>query len=122
MSIDLAAWHHRDRIARIRALAPEDVTAGLIWLALNFPATCDAMLDKAEWDGVDDDPAPPATPNPTAPSAAPVPASSSATAPAGGTTAATAPSATPNCFDTVSTPGMPPVIARRPSRTLAAAR
>jgi hypothetical protein len=27
VSIDLAAWHHRDRIARISALVPEDVTA-----------------------------------------------------------------------------------------------
>ncbi len=54
VSIDLAAWHHRDRIARISALIPEDVTAGLIWLALNFPATCDAMLDKVERDDIDD--------------------------------------------------------------------
>jgi hypothetical protein len=54
VSIDLAAWHHRDRIARIHALIPEDATAGLIWLALNYPATCDAMLDKIEWDGIDD--------------------------------------------------------------------
>jgi len=56
--IDLTAWHHRGRIARIGTLTPEDTTAGLIWLALNYPATCDAMLDKAECDGIDDpDPA-----------------------------------------------------------------
>ena len=54
VSIDLTDWHHRDRIARIGALIPEDATAGLIWLALNFPATCDAMLDKIEWDDIDD--------------------------------------------------------------------
>lgn len=54
VSIDLAAWHHYDRIARIGALIPEDATAGLIWLALKFPAICDAMLDKVEWDAIDD--------------------------------------------------------------------
>jgi hypothetical protein len=46
-------WH-QDRIARLTALAPEDAAAGLLWLAMNFPAVCDAMLDKAEYDAVDD--------------------------------------------------------------------
>jgi hypothetical protein len=54
VSIDLTAWHHRDRIARITALAPENATAGLIWLALNYPATGDALLDKVEWDATGD--------------------------------------------------------------------
>lgn len=55
VTIDLAAWHHRDRIARIAALTQQDTTAGLIWLALRYPAICDAMLDKIEWDGIDDE-------------------------------------------------------------------
>ena len=38
----------QDRIARITALAPEDAVAGLLWLAMNFPAIADAMLDKVE--------------------------------------------------------------------------
>jgi hypothetical protein len=42
------------RIARITALTPEDTTAGLYWLAMNFPAVCDAMLDKAECYATDD--------------------------------------------------------------------
>jgi hypothetical protein len=37
-----------DRISRLAALGPEDTVAGLLWLAMNFPAVCDAMLDKAE--------------------------------------------------------------------------
>jgi hypothetical protein len=48
-----------DRISRLAALGPEDTVAGLLWLAMNFPAVCDAMLDKTEFDAVDDeDPAP----------------------------------------------------------------
>ena len=43
-----------DRITRITALAPEDATAGLLWLAMNFPAVCDTMLDKTEYDAIDD--------------------------------------------------------------------
>ena len=39
-----------DRISRLAALGPEDTVAGLLWLAMNFPAVCDAMLDKAECD------------------------------------------------------------------------
>jgi hypothetical protein len=49
-----AAWQ-QDRIARLTALAPEHATAGLLWLAMNFPAVCDAMLDKVEYDAIDDD-------------------------------------------------------------------
>lgn len=52
-----ALWR-RDRITRLTALAPEDAAAGLLWLAMNFPAVCDAMLDKIEYDAIDDpDPA-----------------------------------------------------------------
>jgi hypothetical protein len=48
----------QDRIARITALAPEDAVAGLLWLAMNFPAIVDAMLDKVEYDAIEDpDPA-----------------------------------------------------------------
>ena len=45
-------WH-QDRIARITALAPQDAAAGLLWLAMNFPAVCDAMLDKVDYDEID---------------------------------------------------------------------
>ncbi len=45
-----ALWQ-QDRIARITALTPEDATAGLLWLAMNFPAVADAMLDKLDCDG-----------------------------------------------------------------------
>jgi len=48
-----ALWQ-QDRIARLTALAPEDARAGLLWLAMNFPAVCDAMLDKVEYDAIDD--------------------------------------------------------------------
>jgi hypothetical protein len=44
----------RDRIDRLTALGPEDTAAGLLWLAMNFPAVCDAMLDKLEFDDIDD--------------------------------------------------------------------
>lgn len=44
-----------DRIGRLAALGPEDTVAGLLWLAMNFPAVCDAMLDKTEFDAVDDE-------------------------------------------------------------------
>jgi hypothetical protein len=44
-----------DRISRLAALGPEDTVAGLLWLAMNFPAVCDAMLDKTEFDAVDDE-------------------------------------------------------------------
>jgi hypothetical protein len=44
----------QDRIARITALAAEDAAAGLLWLAMNFPAVADAMLDKVEYDAIDD--------------------------------------------------------------------
>jgi len=44
-----------DRIGRLADLGPEDTIAGLLWLAMNFPAVCDAMLDKTESDAVDDD-------------------------------------------------------------------
>jgi hypothetical protein len=49
-----AMWQ-RDRIDRIAALSQEDTAAGLLWLAMNFPAVCDAMLDKAEFDAIDDE-------------------------------------------------------------------
>jgi hypothetical protein len=58
-----ALWQ-QDRIGRIAALGPEDAAAGLLWLALNFPATCDAMLDKVEYDAIDDDPDPGQEPEP----------------------------------------------------------
>jgi hypothetical protein len=48
-----ALWQE-DRIARITALAAEDAVAGLLWLAMNFPAVADAMLDKVEYDAIDD--------------------------------------------------------------------
>jgi hypothetical protein len=48
-----AAWQ-QDRIGRLAALEPEDAAAGLLWLAMNFPAVCDAMLDKVEYDAIDD--------------------------------------------------------------------
>jgi hypothetical protein len=43
------AWS-RDRVDRLGALTPEDKSAGLIWLALHFPAACDAVLDALEYD------------------------------------------------------------------------
>jgi hypothetical protein len=48
-----AAWQE-DRIARLTALTPEDTATGLLWLAMNFPAVTDAMLDKVEYDAIDD--------------------------------------------------------------------
>jgi hypothetical protein len=50
----ISAHGQQDRIARLTALAPEDAAAGLLWLAMNFPAVCDAMLDKVEHDAIDD--------------------------------------------------------------------
>ena len=50
------AISERDRIGRLTALGPEDMTAGLLWLAMNSPAVCDAMLDKVECDAIDDEP------------------------------------------------------------------
>ncbi len=49
-----ALWQ-QDRIARVAALTPEDAAAGLLWLAMNFPAVADAMLDKLECDAIDDE-------------------------------------------------------------------
>ncbi len=49
-----AMWP-RDRIDRIAALSHDDTAAGLLWLAMNFPAVCDAMLDKVEFDAIDDE-------------------------------------------------------------------
>jgi len=48
------ALGQHDRIARLTALAPEDAAAGLLWLAMNFPAICDAMLGKLDYDAIDD--------------------------------------------------------------------
>jgi hypothetical protein len=45
----------RDRISRITTLDQGDTVAGLLWLAMNFPAVCDAMLDKVEFDDIDDE-------------------------------------------------------------------
>ena len=53
-----------DRISRLAALGPEDTVAGLLWLAMNFPAVCDAMLDKTECDVIDDDQFPREEPEP----------------------------------------------------------
>jgi hypothetical protein len=58
-----ALWE-QDRIARLTALAPEDAAAGLLWLAMNFPAACDAMLDKIDYDAIDEDPDPGREPEP----------------------------------------------------------
>jgi len=44
-----------DRISGLAALGQEDTVAGLLWLAMNFPAVCDAMLDKTECDAIDDE-------------------------------------------------------------------
>jgi hypothetical protein len=44
-----------DRISRLAALSHQDTVAGLLWLAMNFPAVCDAMLDKTEFDAIDDE-------------------------------------------------------------------
>ena len=38
-----------------RSPSREGTVAGLLWLAMNFPAVCDAMLDKTEFDAVDDE-------------------------------------------------------------------
>jgi hypothetical protein len=48
-----ALWQ-QDRISRLTALGPEDAAVALLWLAMNFPAVCDAMLDKVEYDAIDD--------------------------------------------------------------------
>jgi hypothetical protein len=54
----ISSFCQQDRIARLAALTPEDAEAGLLWLAMNFPSVCDAMLDKIEYDAIDDpDPA-----------------------------------------------------------------
>jgi hypothetical protein len=53
VSVIPALWQ-QDRIVRISALAAEDVAAGLLWLAMNFPAVADAMLDKVGYDAIDD--------------------------------------------------------------------
>ena len=53
-----------DRISRLAALSPQDTVAGLLWLAMNFPAVCDAMLDKTECDAIDDDQFPREEPEP----------------------------------------------------------
>jgi hypothetical protein len=50
----LPALWQQDRIARLTALTPQDAHAGLLWLAMNYPDTCDAMLDKIDYDAIDD--------------------------------------------------------------------
>ncbi len=60
----ISALWQEDRIARLTVLAPEDAAAALLWLAMNFPAVCDAMLDKVEYDAIDDDPDPCREPEP----------------------------------------------------------
>jgi hypothetical protein len=44
-----------DRVSRLTALSYQDTVAGLLWLAMNFPAVCDVMLDKTEFDAIDDE-------------------------------------------------------------------
>jgi len=44
-----------DLISRLAALSHQDTVAGLLWLAMNFPAVCGAMLDKTECDAIDDE-------------------------------------------------------------------
>ncbi len=44
-----------DRVSRVSLLAAEDAAAGLLWLAMNFPGICDAMLDKLQSDDIDDE-------------------------------------------------------------------
>ena len=53
-----------DRISRLPALSQQDTVAGLLWLAMNFPAVCDAMLDKTEFDAIDDEELPCGEPEP----------------------------------------------------------
>ena len=53
-----------DRISRLAALSHQDTVAGLLWLAMNFPAVCDAMLDKTEFDAIDDEEPPCGEPEP----------------------------------------------------------
>jgi hypothetical protein len=53
-----------DQISRLAALSQEDTVAGLLWLAMNFPAVCDAMLDKTECDAIDDEEFPCEEPEP----------------------------------------------------------
>jgi hypothetical protein len=50
----LPAARQQDRISRLTALGPQDAAAGLLWLAMNFPAVTDAMLDKVGYDAIDD--------------------------------------------------------------------
>ncbi len=38
----------RDRFDRLAALGPDDKTAGFVWLAMHYPAVCDAVLDTLE--------------------------------------------------------------------------
>jgi hypothetical protein len=83
-----ALWQ-RDRISRLTALGPEDTAAGLLWLAMNFPAVCDAMLDKLESDDIDDTDSN-QEPEPFAPNAAPTSRYSCASAWTGATITATA--------------------------------
>lgn len=51
-----AAWpgDRLDRLDRLAMLDPEDKTAGLVWLAMHYPAVFDAVLDKVERDDEDD--------------------------------------------------------------------
>jgi hypothetical protein len=51
----VSAVSERDRIGRLIALSADDMAAGLLWLAMNFPAVCDALLDKVECDAIDDE-------------------------------------------------------------------
>jgi hypothetical protein len=53
-----------DRISRLAALSQEGTVAGLLWLAMNFPAVCDAVLDKTECDAIDDEEFPCEEPEP----------------------------------------------------------
>jgi hypothetical protein len=44
-----------DWISRLAALSSQDTVAGLLWLAMHSPTVCDAMLDKTEFDAIDDE-------------------------------------------------------------------
>jgi hypothetical protein len=53
MTMDPAFPQHRqaaprDRLDRLAALSPDDKTAGFVWLAMHYPAVCDAVLDTLE--------------------------------------------------------------------------
>jgi len=72
----------------------------LLWLAMRFPAVYDAVLDKVEYDPIDDDPDPRRNQSRFARFAALTSAYSSASAWTGGTFAATAPPSARSSYST----------------------